>query len=180
MVPAHIEIVVAKSGQSVFATGQGNVTLHTRNLAGEMTKLVLLNCLFVPKLTRTLVSVSSLKEDQYQTVFPCDGSVIPGGILDCRRGRSKSPIPIVQVGGLFFLQTFPQVRVPEPIHPYLWWHRILGHIPFHTLHKMIRTMLGLDQLKGCSVPAFTCPECRKAKMTRSDTPSSVDHKATRP
>ena len=40
MVPAHIEIVVAKSGQSVFATGQGNVTLHTRNLAGEMTKLV--------------------------------------------------------------------------------------------------------------------------------------------
>ena len=104
----YVKISTAKSGESIIATGIGDVCLNTWNDQGHPETLILHQVYFISEARRNLLSVPSLKKELI-TVLGVDNSVLAPGIYDTSHGDLKrneqNRIPIEKVGNLYFVKT---------------------------------------------------------------------------
>ena len=87
--PCNIKISTAKSGESIVATGIGDIRLNTWSEHGQPVNIILQQGYLVGEARRNLLSVSCLSKQQFQTVLPCDNQVFARGIYNCRHGKQS-------------------------------------------------------------------------------------------
>jgi hypothetical protein len=71
--PCNVKISTAKSGESIVATGIGDIRLNTWSEQGQPLSIILRGYL-VGEARRNLLSVSCLSKQKFQTVLPCDNT----------------------------------------------------------------------------------------------------------
>ncbi len=188
MRPHKIDIATAKEGEVIQSVGIGDIRLTTKNKSGEFITLILKNVLYVPQLHRNLISCSALRKDNYQVVLPPpenEKGVFPAGVYNCREGFDPElAIPILQVGNLFFIESYNDLELDRSEHRenlYHTWSRRLGHSSIAALRSMISTCDGLDDLKKSPIPhGYVSPEMRVGKATKVDVPRAVEKRANKP
>jgi len=144
--------------------------------------------LLVPKVRRGLISCSALRKDQYQVVLPPpekEKGVFPPGIYNCNTGNDpEEAIPIVQVGNLFYIESYDDLEVDRSERRenlYHTWSRRLGHSSIASLRSMIDTCLGLEDLKKAAIPhGYVSQEMRMGKATGVDVPKAIEKRAVKP
>jgi hypothetical protein len=88
--PCYVKISTAKSGESIIATGIGDIRLNTWSEQGQPSSIVLQQGYLVSEARRNLLSVSCLSKQKFQTVLPTENPIFAAGIYDC---RSVSTVP---------------------------------------------------------------------------------------
>jgi hypothetical protein len=144
----------------------------------DLVTILLKNVLNEPAAGRNLISCSALRADGYQTIFPQPdkGGVYPSGIYKCKEGEDseEQAIPIVQIGNLFFIKDYPQLRLSRPERKenlWLSWSKRLGYASITSLRSMLKTCRGLEGLKLAPIPyGYVSAEARMGKARNLDAP----------
>ena len=154
--PCNVKISTAKSGESIMATGVGNVCINTWNELGHPVTITLNNVYFVKEARRNLLSVRCLSKQRYQTVLPSDAPIFPPGIYDGRQGNrsEKNRIPIECVDGLYFIKTSasPVDGNFSDYNPWISWQRKLGFMPLPAILSLVSRSVGLEGLEDAPFP----------------------------
>ena len=107
--PCNVKISTAKSGESIIATGIGDIRLNTWSEQGQPMSIILQQGYLVSEARRNLLSVSCLSKQKIQTVLPSENPIFAAGIYDCRHGNrsEQDRIPIECVDHLYFVSHLP-------------------------------------------------------------------------
>jgi hypothetical protein len=99
--------------------------------------------LYVPGLTKNLLSVSTLEKKGFRVVF------IDGEVIMWAKGKTmEEAIVIGKEGGLYKLKGHSEVAMTHSIeNPCELWHRILAHINYKALPYVSKKVTGLPELK---------------------------------
>ena len=111
--PCNVKISTAKSGESIIATGIGDIRLNTWSEQGQPISIVLQQGYLVSEARRNLLSVSCLSKQKIQTVLPSENPIFAAGIYDCRHGNRSDKIasPLRLLTIFILLRHLPTAQV---------------------------------------------------------------------
>ena len=143
--------------------------------------VVLRDCLLVPGLSRTLVSLNDLTAIGYTVVFhDTDATIYDDGTKVLVISRQNTPSELYELPLHLLIQpSFKREAHKSKLTSWTQFrdfHVLMGHIHNGVLVPIFKSMTGLtghpDKCK--------CPDCGVAKTTRTTLPSHRRHIATRP
>ena len=155
------------------ATAQGVVLLEMKLPGGKIRKSKLVDVLYVPKLSYSLLSVSKAAESGKTTKFDKTGCQILG--KNC-----KVIATATRVGSLYYLncQVKQQVNVVQCKEEL--WHRRYGHLGTQSLQKLARDKLVDNFDFDASKEIDFCETCVEGKHHRSQFKSNGATRAKEP
>jgi hypothetical protein len=171
--PCNVKISTAKSGESILATGIGDVRLNTWDEQGQPVSMILTNVYFVREARRNLLSVKNLAKQKFQTVLPSDAPIFPSGIYVGRQGTraEQARIPIECVDNLYFIKTSLVDSDLSDDNPWIVWQRRLGFMPLPAIRSLVSRSLGLESLDEVPFPKnFIDENIRLGKAINRDKP----------
>lgn len=173
IVETEDEISVAKKDQSMSSLGVGTVIADKCNLK---------NVHYVPDLTKNLISVGAVTDNEGAVLFNKHGVKIL---------KEDIPVPQYLVAlegpktrkGLFVvnLKTVKTALLTnhERFNLAIQWHRKMGHLSYNNLKKLLKLCDGISlQPKDCDVNTV-CDICAKAKQAKLPH-NSIRERATEP
>ncbi|KAK9879752.1 hypothetical protein WA026_006815 [Henosepilachna vigintioctopunctata] len=171
------EICVAKKGTKITAKGVGEI---------EAKECKLKDVLFVPDLSKNLLSVKAITENQGQVVFEGEKVYIMKGNKTILEGtKNEKGLYMIELTQEYhndetFLVTTNEEKVKN-------WHSKLGHININDMKKLINKQMvtGMDiKSTDCDYFETPCEICMKGKQvrapfnterTRADRPLEIIH-----
>ena len=155
------------------ATAQGVVLLEMKLPGGKTRKCKLVDVLYVPKLSYSLLSVSKATESSKTTKFDETGCQILGK-------NDRVIAAATCVGSLYYLDCQARQQVNATQCKEVLWHRRYGHLGTQSLQKLAQDKLvdnfDLDFLKEVDF----CETCVKGKHHRSQFKSNEATRAKEP
>ena len=152
------EVSIA-SGDKVASVGVGNLQLHTTDINGHSTEVLLKDVLVVPKIARSLLSVRKINNAGGSVRFE------PG---KARVAINNVEIPIRQDGNLFVLDLEPgaadAMHAEDVSATAKLWHGRLGHRNYADLRKLGELDVGVP--KGLSGDG-KCDVCEITKHSHT-------------
>ena len=159
-----VEISVAKKNALILAEGVGNV---------ETEKCILSEVLYVPELSKNLLSVCAITENQGKVIFEEDKVyVIKDNKTIFEGNKNEKGLFMIDFEKQFFSneetekETFLAETKEEKVTN---WHRKLGHMSINKMKKMIDTKMvtGIElNKKDCENFELPCDVCVRAKQSR--------------
>jgi len=182
--PCNVKISTAKSGESIVATGIGDIRLNTWTEQGHPISIVLQQVYLISEARRNLLSVPSLKKELI-TVLGVDNSVLAPGIYDTSYGDLKKNeqrrIPIEKVGNLFFVKTASNSSGPANDNIWVVMQRKLGFMPLNAIRSLVSRSVGLEQLVDVPFPKhFIDENSMMGKAVNRDKPGSAPPRCSAP
>ena len=190
---AHGYVTVA-NGKKVRIEAAGDVRIVVRDANGYERIAVLRGALYVPKMSKNLLSVDGLcsaghevhfnKSGQCSTIV-FDGGTMPGWTTVVEhKGRSyRLPHFVYKTKGALSAIASTATALNTSSHPMpdAWWHRVFGHCNT----KDVRSTANRGHIEGVNVrdnadkhgSGCTCIPCTKAKFQRAAL-SKVPHTPT--
>jgi hypothetical protein len=152
--PCNVKISTAKSGESIIATGIGDIRLNTWSEQGQPISIVLQQGYLVSEARRNLLSVSCLSKQKFQTVLPSENPIFAAGIYDCRHGNrsEQDRIPIECVDHLYFVKTSSNSSNLPDDNPWVVMQRRLGFMPMSAIRSLVPRSVGLETLVDVPLP----------------------------
>lgn len=150
------EINVAKKDTIIKAKGKGIV---------ETDKCIFENVLYVPELSKNLISVNAITEKNGKVIFQNDKVYVEKNGHKVLEGKKNE-------NGLYIVnpktkeESMFTVNIKEKVAK---WHRKLGHLGIESMKKLIENEMvsGLDISKrDCDSFEIPCKICLEAKQTR--------------
>ena len=181
--PCHVKISTAKSGESIVATGIGDIRFNTWSEQGQPVSIILQQGYLVGDARRNLLSVSCLAKQKFQTVLPCDNPVFAPGIYDCRQeSRSElNRIPIECVDHLYFVKTSSNSSSLSDDNPWVVMQRRLGFMPMSAIRSLVPRSVGLETLADVPMPKnFIDENSMMGKTVNRDKPDSAQSRCSAP
>lgn len=166
--------VRSAGGQNHCVTGVGDVDVQV--LSGKIKNVP--SVLYTPGITKNLLSVGSLTDQQKTLVFKSQGCFVIDDIT-----QSIEAFAIREnKRGLYKLQAAPINDQPEVLSVHLksqadLWHRQLGH--FHT--RGIQRMIASEAVRGLPPLRFSekiCNGCQLGKHVRTKLPKEATHQTS--
>ena len=155
------------------ATAQGVVLLEMKLPSDKTRKCKLVDVLYVPKLSYSLLSVSKATESGKTTKFDETGCQILGK-------NDRVIAAATRVGSLYYLDCQAKQQVNAAQCKEVLWHRRYGHLGTQSLQKLARDKLvdnfDFDFLKEVDF----CETCVKGKHHRSQFKSNEATRAKEP
>lgn len=156
------EICVAKKGTKLKSEGEGTI---------ENEKCILKNVLYVPELTKNLISVSAITENQGEVLFnKNEATVMKNGKKVFQGYKNEKGLYITCVDKRETTEQAEQGLLVENREEKVSnWHRKLGHINIRSMKKMIENemVIGLNMnKKDCESFETPCEICLRAKQVR--------------
>lgn len=160
-------------GHTSKATAQGVILLEMKLPGGKTRECKLVDVLYVPKLSYSLLSVSKAAESGKTTKFDETGCQILG--KSC-----KVIAAATRVGSLYYLDCVvkPQVNVAQCKE--VLWHRRYGHLGTQNLQKLARDKLVDNFDFDTSKDIDFCETCVEGKHHRSPFKSNGVTRAKKP
>ena len=163
------EKVTLGDGHCLDAVGSGTVELVVNLPDGKRKKLKLLNTLFVPGLSYSLISVSKASEAGMSTNFSDSGCSIING-------KGKVRACATRCGSLYFLQFEHTEQANAAATSESVWHRRYGHLGTQSLRQLAtESMVNGFDYDG-SDTSF-CEPCVEGKHHRSPFPTDGGRRA---
>ena len=163
------EKVTLGDGHCLDAVGSGTVELVVNLPDGKRKKLKLLNTLFVPGLSYSLISVSKASEAGMSTNFSDSGCTIING-------KGKVRACATRCGSLYFLQLEHTEQANAAATSESVWHRRYGHLGTQSLRQLAtESMVNGFDYDG-SDTSF-CEPCVEGKHHRSPFPTDGGRRA---
>ena len=161
-------------GQSHNVTGVGNVDLQFPS--GEINSIP--SVLYTPGITKNLLSVGSLADQQKTLIFKATWCYI----LDNATGKIEAIANRENWRGLYRLQTDSPKPRPEVNSLHLrsqatLWHKRLGHFHARGMQRMVKTQ-AVTGLPEIHVPKQTCTGCQIGKQARTKLPKEATFQAS--
>ena len=162
-------------GQSHNVTGVGEIDIQV--LSGEIKTVS--SVLYTPGITKNLLSVGSLTDQQKTIVFKATGCFV----IDDATSQIEILAHRENGKGLYrlqpnYLKQGPEVNTLHLRSQAVLWHKRLGH--FHT--RGIQRMITSDAVKGLpsiQIPRQTCTGCQLGKHARTKMPKEATFNASR-
>lgn len=167
--------IKSAGGQSHDVTGVGNVDIQ--GLSGEIKTISFV--LYTPGITKNLLSVGSLTNQQKTLVFNSTCCFV----IDKITSRIEAFAHRENGKGLYRLQTDffnqrPEVNTLQVRSQPVLWHKRLGH--FHT--RGMQRMIASEAVKGLpqfQIPKQTCNGCQLGKHARTKIQKEATFNASR-
>jgi hypothetical protein len=137
----------------------------------SVTSMRMNDVLYVPGLTKNLLSISSLDKKGFKVAF------IDGEFLMWPKGKTIEYAVVIgtKEGGLYKLKGHSDVVLTHSTEsPYELWHRRLAHINYKSLPYVSKIVKGLPELKVDH--EGVCKGCTQGKNIKNHFPKS-DNKA---
>ena len=162
-------------GQSHNVTGVGEIDIQV--LSGEIKTVS--SVLYTPGITKNLLSVGSLTDQQKTIVFKATGCFV----IDDATSQIEILAHRENGKGLYrlqpsYLKQGPEVNTLHLRSQAVLWHKRLGHV--HT--RGIQRMITSDAVKGLpsiQIPRQTCTGCQLGKHARTKMPKEATFNASR-
>lgn len=167
------EIKVAKDKETMKAEAIGDV---------ETDIVVLKDTLYVPNLTKNLLSVNQITENNGKVIFSKEKVIVKKNNQTVLEGKKQNGLYIVNIANEKY-----NVKEINPKKSF-WctenvlneWHRKLGHISMSKLKQLVDLSEGIPvKLSDCKISMVDCSVCLKSKQKRLPF-NSVRAKAKRP
>ena len=155
------------------ATAQGVVFLEMKLPGGKTRNCKLIDVLYVPKLSYSLLSVSKATESGKTTKFDETGCQILGK-------NSKIIAAATRVGSLYYLDCLVKQHVSVAQCKEVLWHRRYGHLGTQNLQKLARDKLVDNFDFDASKDIDFCETCVEGKHHRSQFKSNGATRAKEP
>ena len=158
----------------IFAYGEGQVKLKCID-GSDTIILVLHNVLYVPKLTKNLISVPAMTQMGAEVTFDKDKCIvlkgdmklILGNLVDKKLYRVSTPefVNVTAISNKATMQT---------------WHCRYGHLNYGYMNQLVNKHM-VEGLESSGKQFDTeCESCTMGKMTRMPFPKKSPHKSTEP
>jgi len=145
------KIMVAKKNESMQAEGKGEI---------ESEKCILKNVLYVPELTRNLLSVHAVTENGGEVIFSKDKVYIMKNNDKILEGKKENGLYTINIDkNECYLSENQNMKSKE-------WHRKLGHLGITNIKKLLDISEGIKLSKADCEAMEKCDICLKAKQTR--------------
>lgn len=158
-------ILVAKKNQTMMSEGKGNI---------EGSKCTLKNVLFVPELSKNLLSVNAITDNNGQVIFSKKKVIIKKDDTLVLEGIKENGQYIVKLQ-----QNNEGFLAENRMSNCETWHRKLGHLGINNIKKLMNMSEGINLSKKDVETVLNCEKCLEAKQTRL-TFYSVRQRAARP
>ena len=159
----------------ILAHGEGKVKLPTVNRTREIV-LDLHQVLFVPKLTKNLLSVPAMASMGAEIYFDKDKCLV-------RKNSQEFVIGSLLRDKLYIVNSaeYAQVSTANNAPPPALWHLRLGHLNYTYMNQLMKK----EMVDGLNYDVDTqsqkeCEACVLGKMQKKPFPKQSQHRATRP
>jgi hypothetical protein len=149
----------------IKGVGESNYKLNSR------TPMKMKDVLYIPGLTKNLLSMSSLEKKGFGISF------IDGEVLMWAKGKTMKEAIVIgkEEGGLYKIKGHSEAAMTHAIeNPCELWHRILAHINYKALPYVCKAVTGLPELKVDH--EGVCNGCAQGKNIKNPFPKR-DNKA---
>jgi hypothetical protein len=150
------------NASKIRSNGYGNVQIRFSDTNKEAT---LRGCLFVPEIGVNLISMATLDQKGFSSLFQNGKLVLKKGDAHITTGQSRN--------GLYYLPIFP---LAESVFlsrqgsdsDYSKWHLRMGHLGSNSMSHLSKCTKGVSitaKRKADDLDPFFCEVCQKAKFT---------------
>lgn len=157
------DVSLAKRGEKMQSEGMGNV---------EASSCVLKNVLLVPNLSKNLLSVNCVTENNGIVIFTKDKVIIKSNRRKVLEGRKRNGLYVVDLKQSEESNLVQTGDIQD-------WHRKLGHLGTANMERLLELSTGMNISRDECRNLRQCLTCLKAKQTKL--PFSTERRrATRP